>query len=151
MKSLATELDFFRRVVFSCVLRIQKGKGIVDACPFPCLNTGVHIFIHCPWFNESDRLGAGFCFRRQSPGLCRIDGGRWDHKEQASDERTDNKSGSYSHPFCGDTKNPKNNGGWVRSARPTGAFNSMSLNLIAEYRRWDTLTVGASVFLFLSY
>lgn len=132
VKSLATELDFFRRVVFSCVLRIQKGKGIVDACPFPCLNTGVHIFIHCPWFNESDRLGAGFCFRRQSPGLCRIDGGRWDHKEQASDERTDNKSGSYSHPFCGDTKNPKKQ--WRMS--PIGASDwSIQLH-VAQSHRW---------------
>lgn len=77
-------------------------------------------------------LGSGFCFRRQSPGLCRIDGGRWDHKEQASDERTDNKSGSYSHPFCGDTKNPKKQ--WRMS--PIGASDwSIQLH-VAQSHRW---------------
>lgn len=109
VKSLATAPHFLPHHLFMCAANSKRQKGIVDACPFPCLNTGVHIFTQCPWFNESDRLGARFCFCRQSLVLCRTDGGRWDHKEQASDECRDNKSSSYSHPFCGCTKKKKKN------------------------------------------
>lgn len=68
-----------------------KGKGIVDGCPFPSLNTNVHISTQCLCFNESHHLGARFCFRRQLLVLFGTDLGRWDHDEQASDKCGDNK------------------------------------------------------------
>lgn len=76
----------------SSVMWIEKGQGIVDDCPFLCLNTRIHIFTQCPWFNGSDRLGARFCFCTQSRLLLRTDLGHWDHKEGTSDECGDNKS-----------------------------------------------------------
>lgn len=47
----------------------------------------------------------------------------------------------------------KNNEGWAQSPRPTessGIFNPMSLNLICEYRRWNSLAVRAAASLSFS-
>lgn len=95
---------FFPELSFDVCCELKKARGIVDDCPFPCLNTGVHIFIQCLWFNESDHLGGRFCLHRQSLVLYRTDWGHWDHKEQTSDEHGDNKSPSHSYPICGNTK-----------------------------------------------
>lgn len=90
-KVLGNSTTFLLHCTLS-VMRIEKGQGIVDDCPFPCLNTRIHIFTQCLWFNGSDHLGARFCFCRQSRLLFRTDLGHWDHKERTSDERGDNKS-----------------------------------------------------------
>lgn len=95
---------FFTTLSFDVRCELKKGKGIVDDWPFLCLNTGVHIFIQCLWFNESDHLGGRFCLHRQSLVLCRIDQGHRDHKERTRDEHGDNKSPSHSYPICGNTK-----------------------------------------------
>lgn len=132
---------------------MEKGKGIVDGCPFPFLNTRVHIFIECLWFNESDHLGGRFCLHRQSLVLCRTDWGHQDHKEQTSNEHRHNKSLPHSYPICGNTKKiinkEKNNRGWTQSLHPTassGIFNSMSVNLIREYHRRVSCAVWALSF-----
>ena len=51
-----------------CTANWKKGKGIVDSCPFPCLNTGVRVFLQCLWFSESDHLGAGVLFAQTITG-----------------------------------------------------------------------------------
>lgn len=83
---------------------LKKAKVLLTATLSPCLNSGVHIFIQCLWFNESDHLGGRFCLHRQSLVLCRIDWGHRDHKEQTSDEHGDNKGPSHSYPICGNTE-----------------------------------------------
>lgn len=137
---------FFSSIIFWYGCWIEKGKGIVDGCPFPFLNARGHIFISCLWFSESDHLGGRFCLCRQSLVLCRTGWGHQDHKEQASDENGDNKSPSHPYPICSNTW--KNNGGWTQSLPPTassGIFNSTSLGLISEYHRWVSPAVWASV------
>lgn len=123
--------------------------------PFLVLEYQEHIFIQCLWFNESDHSGGGFCLHRQSLGLCGVDRGHRDHKEQSSDEHRDNKSPLtlLSHLWQhtkGKKKREKrkNNGGWIQSLRPTESstiFKSMSLNLICDTRRWASPPAGASV------
>lgn len=76
---LGNSTAFCRASSFDVWHELKKGKGIVDGCPFPCLDCRVHIFIQCLWFNESDHLGGRFCLRPQLPAPCRMD---WGHRKQ---------------------------------------------------------------------